>query len=136
MEIVDRVTAFQNRQLKYFTGRRCKHGHMSERYVKNGACISCLRPTHALELVRLSVRCHPDDAQAFRDMEEALLAARTAAMDDVPGAESLKEGQLPRAERERHWAASLLRNGQPWRPMPLAPRDPGFVKPEGSDPIY
>lgn len=27
---------------RYFTGRECKRGHFSERYVVNGACIECV----------------------------------------------------------------------------------------------
>jgi hypothetical protein len=27
---------------KYFTGKPCKYGHISERYTKNGTCIECL----------------------------------------------------------------------------------------------
>ena len=27
--------------LRYITGRLCKHGHMSERFTSNGACVEC-----------------------------------------------------------------------------------------------
>jgi len=27
---------------KYFTGKICKHGHISQRYVSNGICCNCL----------------------------------------------------------------------------------------------
>ncbi|ESD44066.1 hypothetical protein HMPREF1604_01238 [Escherichia coli 908519] len=26
---------------RYFTGKRCRHGHLSERYVLNGTCVEC-----------------------------------------------------------------------------------------------
>lgn len=32
-------------QLRYFTGKPCKYGHISQRYTVSGACITCLRET-------------------------------------------------------------------------------------------
>jgi hypothetical protein len=39
---MERKTAFQLGLRKYFTGRPCRHGHMSERYTLSGGCIECL----------------------------------------------------------------------------------------------
>ena len=138
MEIVDRVTAFQNGLARFFNGRRCKNGHLSERYVSNGACISCLRPTHDLKLVSLRIRCHEDDVTAFKDMEQALLSARAIAAgidpDEPPPAATAKR-TLSREERERNHAKKLLQLKQPWRPMSPAPYDPDYTGPEPVDAI-
>jgi 5-methylcytosine-specific restriction endonuclease McrA len=43
MQIIKRQTAQQSGLNKYFTGKPCKSGHISERYVHSGVCIACLR---------------------------------------------------------------------------------------------
>jgi hypothetical protein len=46
-EIISRDDA-RTRGLKhYFTGVACKHGHISERFVSNGACALCSRSARA-----------------------------------------------------------------------------------------
>jgi hypothetical protein len=34
-------------QKRYYTGQACRQGHLAERFVSNGACIECMRPTIA-----------------------------------------------------------------------------------------
>ncbi len=41
--IVDRVTARHNGSLRYFTGKACFNGHVTERYVSTGSCVVCVR---------------------------------------------------------------------------------------------
>lgn len=41
MQIITRQEAIVNGSLRYFTGKPCKRGHISERYVKNGSCHEC-----------------------------------------------------------------------------------------------
>lgn len=48
MEIVSRKKALENRLIKYFTGKPCKSGHISERFT-NGGCIECRRSAKYLE---------------------------------------------------------------------------------------
>lgn len=38
-----RNAALEAGEPRYYTGRPCKHGHLSERYTKNSACIDCNR---------------------------------------------------------------------------------------------
>ena len=38
-----RALAKQNKQLRYFTGIACLHGHVSERLTINGTCVECSR---------------------------------------------------------------------------------------------
>ncbi|HHL8168072.1 hypothetical protein L1011_18085 [Escherichia coli] len=41
MKIVTRMEAAKAGLNRYFTGKRCRHGHLSERYVLNGTCVEC-----------------------------------------------------------------------------------------------
>ena len=43
MKIVSRSEARKNGSPRYFTGKPCKHGHISERYTARGACCECNR---------------------------------------------------------------------------------------------
>jgi len=47
-EIITRKAAMAASLTKYFTGKPCGKGHLSERYCKNGACQECLRPVTAI----------------------------------------------------------------------------------------
>jgi hypothetical protein len=42
MEIITRQQALKNNLLKYFTGKPCKHGHISERYTAGRNCHECM----------------------------------------------------------------------------------------------
>lgn len=41
IEIVTRATALSQGLVRYFTGKPCKHGHVSETYVKTAGCVTC-----------------------------------------------------------------------------------------------
>lgn len=41
MEIITRKEAILQNLLRYFTGKPCKHGHISERFVNNSGCVQC-----------------------------------------------------------------------------------------------
>lgn len=43
MEIITRKEARELGLKRYFTGKRCKHGHISERIVSNACCIICVK---------------------------------------------------------------------------------------------
>lgn len=45
MEVITREEAAQLELKNYFTGKPCKHGHISERNVKRGYCIECKAET-------------------------------------------------------------------------------------------
>ena len=44
MEIINRRQAIASGLKHFYTGKPCKHGHLTERYVGNGGCLECLRP--------------------------------------------------------------------------------------------
>jgi 5-methylcytosine-specific restriction endonuclease McrA len=40
-EIITRAEAIKNKQNKFFNGRACVHGHVSQRWTHNGVCVDC-----------------------------------------------------------------------------------------------
>lgn len=46
METVTRKQALLNGSIKYFTGKECKRGHISERLTKSCNCCECLKMAH------------------------------------------------------------------------------------------
>lgn len=41
MQIITRMQAAKDGLNKYNTGKTCRHGHRSPRYVLNGTCVQC-----------------------------------------------------------------------------------------------
>lgn len=41
VKIVTRMEAAKAGLNRYFTGKPCRYGHLSERYVLNGTCVEC-----------------------------------------------------------------------------------------------
>lgn len=41
MKIVTRMEAAKAGLNRYSTGKRCRNGHLAERYVLNGTCVQC-----------------------------------------------------------------------------------------------
>lgn len=41
-QIISRQAAYQLGSRRFYTGEACRNGHISERYVSNGACVGCL----------------------------------------------------------------------------------------------
>lgn len=56
MKQITRREAKEQGLKRYFTGKPCKHGHISERYTRCGGCIKCG------EIYRL---CHAEDHKAY-----------------------------------------------------------------------
>src|SRR5690606_23080923 len=42
MEIISAREAFNKGLTRYFTGKECSYGHLDERMISNGSCVSCL----------------------------------------------------------------------------------------------
>jgi len=49
--VMSRVEARTKGVTRYFTGTKCKHGHISERNTLSGACIACDRANYELRRV-------------------------------------------------------------------------------------
>lgn len=60
--LVSRQEAIERGLTKYFTGEECKHGHVSERYVLNGGCVTCI--AEKVERQREAIRKAREAAQA------------------------------------------------------------------------
>jgi len=41
LKIITRMSAAHSGLKRYYTGKLCKYGHDSERYVYNGHCVEC-----------------------------------------------------------------------------------------------
>jgi hypothetical protein len=67
MEIKTRKQAMIAGENTYFTGKACKNGHLSYRYVQSGACYDCIN----------AARLAPDSATA-KSREKRLLEVSTA----------------------------------------------------------
>lgn len=87
-----RIKAAENNEKTYLTGRRCKHGHLSERYVRSGQCVQCNREkssTYGKRLRELrkskfdlglrvyAVTVHPEDMPVVTELVNALALARS-----------------------------------------------------------
>lgn len=46
MNIITRLDAAKSGLKRYYTGKPCKHGHDSERWVYNGHCVACTMETN------------------------------------------------------------------------------------------
>lgn len=90
MEKLDRQAAKLKGSTTYFTGSACKHGHTAERYVKNGACIVCVKHANGqrhdpsldvrkqtvAQLVQVKIRLHRVDLEVFKAAAYAMALAR------------------------------------------------------------
>ncbi len=43
MNLISAREAFNGGLTRYFTGKECNHGHIDERMISNGCCVSCLK---------------------------------------------------------------------------------------------
>jgi hypothetical protein len=78
MAAATRKEALQKGLVRFYTGKPCSHGHLSERYATTGACIECLRGT-APESVAFKIVCHVRDKEAVEAFVKGLADARTLA---------------------------------------------------------
>lgn len=103
--------------VKYFsTGKPCKYGHTSERYIGNGACLECIRPKQtALAVIDKPGEIMPATVDAAArleikkralDIQEARLALRTQSVAVV-----IQTRLQDRAERlERRARAAIVKS--------------------------
>lgn len=62
VEIITRIDAAKAGFKRYYTGKPCKHGHSSERWVYNGHCVACTMETNR--------RRHAEIKQIMAEAEE------------------------------------------------------------------
>lgn len=107
MEIMSRTDAYKAGLKKFFTGRKCRNGHLSERYVSTQGCIACLRRFTGGKTINIA--CHADDEDAIREFADILAAARP---ENWIAAETV----MSEEEKERKWIRMLMKEGKPYRP--------------------
>jgi len=61
--------------MKYYTGKRCKKGHLADRYKASGQCVKCVEQ-YRKTLRYVGFRLHKDDAELILRLVEALKAVR------------------------------------------------------------
>src|SRR5690606_21672555 len=112
MEIISRAEAKAKGLKFYFTGKPCKHGHVSERQLSNGCCTACTagkssengklyRERHAEKLRRKNAK--------YRAENKGLLAEKRAARRDSDLAVKAKYRQENKdliREYQRAWYAN------------------------------
>lgn len=69
MEILTRQQAFTLGRSKYYTGKPCVHGHISERYTASGACAACVSVAAASHRANFV----PEDGRKARTLAKAQL---------------------------------------------------------------
>ena len=84
--IQTRKEAVAARNAKYYTGKNCKHGHVSRRYAANGMCCKCntvnVHNYHArhqfdkTHLERINITVHKDDAPTIKAIIDNMNKAR------------------------------------------------------------
>jgi 5-methylcytosine-specific restriction endonuclease McrA len=83
--------------LRYFTGKPCKRGHLSERWVKTKICIACSRESlkkfrdENLESVRVSTRAQTARWRAANPGKETARAANWRANNPEKARETVRE---------------------------------------------
>lgn len=91
MEIIERQAAMRKGLTKFYTGRPCKNGHLSYRYVKSGGCAACIqlangrsvddpnveaRRAAKSQLVQVKFRLFDVDLEVFKAAAYAIALAR------------------------------------------------------------
>lgn len=89
MQIITRKEALELGLKKYFTGKPCKHGHISERRV-GGDCIGCARKYHVDNKVAIAER-----KRQYREENKEVIAEKRR--------EYYNENKEVIAEKKRNW---------------------------------
>ena len=76
MNIITKEVAVQTGLPRYFTGKPCKYGHLSERYTHRSECITCSRE-RAKEYVRNNKQGAKKRSRRFYDKNKELCKIRT-----------------------------------------------------------
>jgi hypothetical protein len=84
-ELVTRAGAKQQGKKRYFTGKPCRHGHISERYVLGAACAECVdvRRDPALNYARVKAwraknpHKRTEEARKYREKYPEKIAAKS-----------------------------------------------------------
>lgn len=56
MDEISRKDAIEKGLMRYYTGKRCRNGHLSERYTSTRVCIECLSDWRAANMPKIVAR--------------------------------------------------------------------------------
>lgn len=79
LHLIERKTAKTNNLKYYYTARRCKHGHLSQRWTLSGKCISCHYEENPLTPIKSSSQRNEERklrAKRWYEKNKALTIAR------------------------------------------------------------
>ena len=84
MDVIDRKSAKEFGLTKFFSGKACKQGHFSERYVSTGGCLSCINSPVAKVLRNVRQKAYTEQnreviiarQKVYRDKNPELLRQR------------------------------------------------------------
>lgn len=83
-QVISRADALKLRRLRYFTGKACAKGHISERAVSNWTCLACIN-----ERQQADRAAHPDkhlkrDRERYwKDPDKSRAALRTSRLNNL-----------------------------------------------------
>jgi hypothetical protein len=81
VEIIKSREAFELGLTRYFTGKPCLKGHISERMISNGSCVECLKRATAYKRTKEWRKNNPGartiEAQKYRKKHPEKVAARS-----------------------------------------------------------
>jgi len=71
MEVITRKQAREQKLSRYYTGKPCVHGHLSERWTCSGVCIACRMP-YLIEY-RQTHQVSPEYTKQYREKNKTHL---------------------------------------------------------------
>jgi len=113
MQIKNRKSAIAAGDWKYFTGKPCRHGHLSWRYTSSSVCCECLTVSRANRLVVFGEKLGGDMGEKLKSS-----AARTIENAQVRNAEWLASPPVIAAivaEEDRLSTEAILNKSEAFR---------------------
>lgn len=66
--------------MKYYSGKRCRRGHLGKRYSSSKQCVECVK-IYKSNTVKVNLQLHPTDADLIKSLAKALTKARKLTLD-------------------------------------------------------
>lgn len=76
MQVISRQLAKDSNLVRYYTGKLCKNGHLSERFVSSGGCIECI-VSRTNDWRFNNKKIHNNRYKIYRQNNLPLMVART-----------------------------------------------------------
>lgn len=97
--LITRQDAYKAGRDYFYTGKQCKYGHLSLRFVTTGACVQCnrergkmfYRTKHGASARLFFDNIHPDDVEPIKQFVVTLQTQRDIAAQNRPQLDIAKE---------------------------------------------